>query len=291
MLKLTELIDQLIHVNKIPTLSNIAIMIENSLNEEEPDVKKISAIILDDPPLTGMVLKVANSAAYGARRQIGTVQDAIMRLGLQEIRKMVLKLAMAKYLSDMLNGLIDIKDFWTHSIAVAYSTKFINDRLHISPSDAHSAYVVGLLHDIGRLVTAAYMPEFHQHIRPEDAKTAGVNQIIKLERKHLGLDHSQIGAALLERWGLPLSLVSCIRYHHEPQVSPQMQRQTTMLVHVADRFCRVHNIGDVGEGLDDKTARENLLKLGLHEAEQDKILEEIDQKLKKSQVVLNLSTN
>ena len=74
-----------------------------------------------------------------------------MRLGLQEIRKMVLKLAMAKYLSDMLNGLIDIKDFWTHSIAVAYATKFINDHLKISPSDAHSAYVVGLLHDIGRL--------------------------------------------------------------------------------------------------------------------------------------------
>ena len=60
---------------------------------------------------------------------------------------------------------------------------------------------------LAALVTAAYMPEFHQHIRPEDATKVGENGIILLERENLGLDHSQIGAALLERWGI--AYVAC----------------------------------------------------------------------------------
>ena len=92
-----ELIDILINVRKLPTLSPIALMLMHSLNEEEPDVHRISSIISEDPPTTGMILKLANSAMYGARRTISSVQDAVVRLGFDEIRKLVIDITMVKY--------------------------------------------------------------------------------------------------------------------------------------------------------------------------------------------------
>ena len=82
--------------------------------------------------------------------------------------------------------------------------------------NSNQIYVIGLLHDLGRWVTANYMPEVHQHILAQNNPGAENHDIIAMERKHIGLDHSQIGAALLERWGLPLSLVQGVRFHHEP---------------------------------------------------------------------------
>ena len=68
MLTLSELIDQLLNVRKLPTISNVALILEQSLSQEEPEVQHVSSIISDDPAITSMVLKLANSATYGARR-------------------------------------------------------------------------------------------------------------------------------------------------------------------------------------------------------------------------------
>ena len=81
MLTLKELIDQLLSVRKLPSLSPVVLMLEQSLDQEEPDIQKISQIMSDDPSITSMVLKLANSVIYGGRRTIATVQDAIVRLG------------------------------------------------------------------------------------------------------------------------------------------------------------------------------------------------------------------
>ncbi len=288
MLDLNQLIEQLLKVRKLPTLSSVALMLESSLNEEQPDVQRISSIISDDPPVTSMVLKLANSVVFGARRTIGTVQEAVVRLGFQEIRKMVMSLALIQFLSNRVSGKVDPIKFWQHSISVGVCTEVINELTGVIPENGPQAHVVGLLHDIGRWVSATYMPEVHQHIPGDSENPPRPNYILTLERNRIGLDHTQIGAALLERWGLPLKIVHCVRFHHEPDVSPRQQRKITQLVHLADSICSNARIGDVGEGLGSEIREITWSGLGLTPDLLPEILDALTERTKHSDVLLSI---
>ncbi|MCE5269896.1 HDOD domain-containing protein [bacterium] len=288
MLDLNQLIEQLLKVRKLPTLSSVALLLESSLNEEQPDVQRISSIISDDPPVTSMILKLANSVVFGARRTIGTVQEAVVRLGFQEIRKMVMSLALIQFLSNRVSGKVDPVKFWQHSISVGVCTEVINELTGVIPENGPQAHVVGLLHDIGRWVSATYMPEVHQHIPGDADNPPRPNYILTLERNRIGLDHTQIGAALLERWGLPLKIVHCVRFHHEPDVSPRQQRKITQLVHLADSICNNARIGDVGEGLGSEIRETTWSGLGLTADLLPEILEVLIDRTKHSDVLLSI---
>ncbi len=282
MLTLSELIDQLLNVRKLPTISNVALILEQSLSQEEPEVQRVNSIISDDPAITSMVLKLANSAIYGARRTICTVQEAVMRLGFQEIRKMVMGLALVEYMSDKQFDILDPVEFFRHSIGVATGMEVINSMTGIVQENINQLYVIGLLHDLGRWVSANYLPLIHQNILPEDAS----QDIIKLERKNSGLDHAQIGAALLERWGLPLPIVQGVRFHHEPYASSKAQRKMTRLIYLVDNICMLNRIGEAGEGPGRKIKETTWKQVGLSSDTEEQIVQEIKQKLEQSEVML-----
>lgn len=288
MLTLSELIDQLLNVRKLPTISNVALILEQSLSQEEPEIQHVSSIISDDPAITSMVLKLANSATYGARRTISSVQEAVMRLGFQEIRKMVVALALVEYMSDKQFDILDPLEFFRHSIGVSTGMEVINSMSGIVQENSNQLYVIGLLHDLGRWVSANYMTEVHQHILPED-NPGDVNQdIIELERKNIGLDHAQIGAALLECWGLPLPIVQGVRFHHEPHAAPKAQRTMTRLIYLVDNICLMNRIGDSGEGSARNIKESNWKQVGLSSDTEEQILQEIKLKLEQSEVILSI---
>ncbi|HUU26341.1 MAG TPA: HDOD domain-containing protein [archaeon] len=285
MVILDELINQLLSVKKLPTLSPVAVMLEQSLSQEEPDLQRVSRIISDDPSVTSMVLKSANSVIYGARRTFSTVQEAIVRLGFKEIRKMIFDLSIVKFLIDKTDGLLDPLSFWEHSIGVAHCMEIINEMTLVLTKDGHKIHVVGLLHDIGRWVLANYMPENYQRITHD---VAVKKDIIVLERKRIGLDHAQIGAALLERWGLPMRIVHCVRYHHQPEFSPDEESKITYLMYLADNICRNAKIGNVGEGLFYGFKESSWEHLGLFSEKQEHIVEQVRERIKESALFLSI---
>jgi putative nucleotidyltransferase with HDIG domain len=285
MLTLKELIDQLLSVRKLPSLSPVVLMLEQSLDQEEPDIQKISQIMGDDPSITSMVLKLANSVIYGGRRTIATVQDAIVRLGLKEIRKMVFDLSVVKFLLERPGGLIDPINFWEHSIGVAYCMEVIEEMTHTVTADGSQAHVVGLLHDIGRWISATYLPEIYQKVASGETIK---KDIIYMERDVIGLDHAQIGAAILERWGLPLNIVHCVRFHHEPEFSLRQEHKMVHLTFLADNICRNNRIGDVGEGITANLKEKDWECIDLSGEKEAFILEELKLRLKYSEVLLSI---
>ncbi|MFC1537284.1 HDOD domain-containing protein [Gemmatimonadota bacterium] len=288
MYTLAELIEQLLNVRKLPTISNVALMLEQSLNQEEPDVENVSEIISNDPAVTGQVLKVANSALYGARRTIGTVQEAVMRLGFQEVRKMVMALALIDFLSEARLGLMNPLEFMRHSIGVAAGMQVVNKMTGLLRQDGNKAHVIGLLHDLGRWVSANYMPDVHQQILADDDDGDMKKDIIILEREHIGLDHTQIGAAVLERWGLPLPIVQGVRFHHDPEVSSDTQRKMARVIYLVDNICISNEIGEVGEGPGGDIKESLWKKVGLDPEAEEEIVSQINETLKQSQVLLSI---
>jgi len=288
MYTIKELMDILLNVRRLPTLSPVALMLMQSLNEDEPDVGRISRIISDDPPTTSMILKLANSAMYGARRTILTVQDAVIRLGFKEIHKLVIDISMIKYLSALPEGVLDSVDFWEHSIGVAFCMEEIQDMTNLLENNGSHAHVVGLLHDIGRLITATHMPEVHQQFSENSGEINTGENIIVWEKEIIGLDHAQIGAAVLECWGLPMEIVNGVRFHHQPDISPKPQRKTSYLVCLADSICRKLKLGSVGEGLIGEIKESLWNILGISSDIADEVIARVQEKVKKSDVLLSI---
>ncbi|MBW7996416.1 MAG: HDOD domain-containing protein [Candidatus Glassbacteria bacterium] len=289
MYTLEELIDLLLKVKQLPTLNPVMVMVVKMLNEEEPDVHRISKVLSDDPSMTGMLLKVANSAMYGGRCKIATVQDSVVRLGLKEVRKLVVDISVVNYVAKMPKGRLDPIEYWEHSIAVAICMEEIHQLTRVLDTNGPQSHVVGLLHDIGRLICATHLQEAYRSLPDDPEELGGNDDIVELERESLGIDHSQIGAAVLEHWGIPLKIVNCIRYHHEPDVCPKEQRKETWLLTLSDSICRMMKIGCAGEGALKEIDQELWEKLELSPAIQDEIMKKIRARIKKSEVLLHIS--
>ena len=288
MYTLKELIDILLNVKKLPTLPPIALMLMHSLSEEEPDVQRISRIISDDPPTASMILKLANSAMYGARRTIFSIRDGVVRLGFDEIRKMVIDITIVRYLSTMPKSVLDPVEFWEHSISVAYCMVEIQRITNLLEKNGALCHVVGLLHDIGRLITATHLPEIHQQFSEDIGEIDSPDTVIVWEKEMIGLDHTQIGAAVLDCWGLPMEIIDGVRYHHQPDISPKPQRKASYLVRLADGLCWKLKLGSVGEGPIGEIDESLWNKLGISSDITGEVIERVEEKVKKSEVLLSI---
>lgn len=180
----------------------------------------IAAAIAEDQGLSTRVLAMANSAFYGLQSQVGSVARAVAVLGLREVRGLVLALGMRGLAKRRpLPPGFDLARHLEHQLAVAQAAMALARRgLVMDPNDAFTA---GLLHDLGKLITALY--------RPDDwlaqAALARAEDLPwhEAETRHFGLDHGLIGAMVLRSWNLPDSLTEPVNWHHAPQAAPGPQ--------------------------------------------------------------------
>ncbi len=177
--------------------------------------EELKDIIEAEPNVTLQVLKVSNSAYYGQRSRIQNIERAILLMGIEEIRNICLSICLIdkfnpkkKYAKHF-----DIQDFWLHSLLTAIiASRLAKDKKWLTPEDA---FVLGLLHDIGKTVFAVALPDVFDKL----AGLAGTHSgtlFHEIEIK-AGLSHTLIGSWIATRWGLPPIIASSIEFHHEPE--------------------------------------------------------------------------
>lgn len=166
-----------------------------------------------DPPMVVRILRIANSPFYGMPREIGSLQEAVVLLGLNRVRDMLLGVCFSKILS------VQHKDFnyqlfWRHSMAVAHCTRQLATYTGI---DQDIAFTAGLLHDIGLLVIVLLFPDDFSRIIVEPHSDS-----IETERRIIGFDHVEIGCKAVKHWNLPIAIQEAIEQHESPptQESP-----------------------------------------------------------------------
>jgi putative nucleotidyltransferase with HDIG domain len=205
------------------------------VNNPDATVEQVEAIVEADPGLAGNLLRSANSAYFGFRGEIATVKDAIVRIGMKRIAQLALTSAIAPLARVPLRGYdMPPKGLLRHSTAVAIAVEEVAASTRRKPPEW--AFTAGLLHDVGKIVLGSFLevdaaPIFDlahkEHLSFERA-----------EREVLGIDHAEVGAALLSNWGLPTYLIETVRYHHCPDDYPGGDRLVVDLVHVADHLAR-----------------------------------------------------
>ena len=203
-------------------------------DEGASPLEAIAEAIAEDQGLSTRVLAMANSAYYGLQARVGSVARAVAVLGLREVRGMVLALGMQGLTRrHPLPEEFVFPVYLEHQVSVAVAAMALAQATgSMHPDDAFTA---GLLHDLGKLLTALYRPEDWQA-----QAVLAVSQALawhEAEQRHWGLDHGLIGAMVLGAWNLPETLTEPVNWHHAPQADPTGGKAAA-LVGLADACVR-----------------------------------------------------
>ncbi len=246
-------------VKDLPALPEAVTRVMHLTNDPKAGASDIARALASDQALTARALKLANSAFYGGSRRIGTVSEAVVTLGMRTTRNLVMATGCQEMLERAVSGYaLPRGALWRHSLACATAAQALAVRAGFR--QAEEAFVAGLLHDIGKVVLNTYLKE--QFVRVLLRASAGDVTFNEAEREILGFDHAEAGACLLERWKLPASLVSAVRFHHAPGGAGDSSL-LPRLVHVADAVSLTLGAGLGWDGLAYALDPDALHRLGL----------------------------
>lgn len=221
----------------LPSAPEVAARLIATFGQEDVDIVAVARDIDRDPVMAAKVLQRANSAFFRLLRPVATSRDALMVLGLNKVRALVINTA----LNDCFHavGTLNLDRYWRHSLVAATLARYIAYPLRM---DENLAFTAGLLHGIGELVLHAGLPEAMIQVDREldllDLRRAA------LEQQVLGFCHAEAGAELARRWHFPQRLVDALAQQVAPLEAPQPE-PLAALVHLAVwRACIHGSTGD-----------------------------------------------
>lgn len=186
----------------------------------------IAETISFDQGLTARILSLANSAYYGLQAEVSSVQRAAAVLGLCEIRNIVMTIGVTSLAEKYeVPKQFSLRDYWTHQFLTADQARHISKALGKGVPD--TLFTAGLLHDIGKLITALKRPVDWQ-VMAETAASKGIPDY-KAEDSYWGMDHAVIGALVLKYWDLPAELVEPVNWHHAPKLAGDYRYEAAIL--------------------------------------------------------------
>jgi putative nucleotidyltransferase with HDIG domain len=198
-------------IEDLPTLPSVYFKVNKLLQDEDASIEAVGRIIEIDPAMSTNILRLVNSAFYGARSKSSSVSQAVMILGFQAVKNAIISVSVLDTLSVKTQYRnFSIADYWRHSVSVAVISKHLAQKTRlVSPDDA---FIAGLLHDVGKIIMIKYFKEDFEKILEimEETKCSFVDA----EQKAEGIDHILIGAYLARKWQLPENIVQAIAGHH-----------------------------------------------------------------------------
>ena len=175
--------------------------------------KDLVEVIEKDPIITIKVLKVINSAYYGLTNKITSINQTVIYLGANTLKNLALSFSTVGILPSSNEAGFDIHHYLVSSLVTASMVRLLAARYAPGEADPTDCYIAGLLHDFGKVVFAACMPE--EFSRALALSASDNLPLHKAEAAIIGADHTVVGAMLVKRWQFPKALVECIASHHD----------------------------------------------------------------------------
>ncbi len=227
---------RILAVKDLPTLpgvlQEVAVLVENPNSSTD----QISRAISKDQVLSAKVLKMVNSPIYGFPGRIGSIQHALVLLGFNVVKGIIISTSVFEVMNENMRGL------WEHSLGCALASSAIARA--IGCKDPEEYAVAGLLHDIGKVVAAVQLPD----------SRAAIDALVKekdisyrqAEIEVLGFAHDRINLWLSNYWNLPANLKEGLSYHHRP-MSATLYPKVAQVVHVGNFLARLFGVGNGGD--------------------------------------------
>lgn len=227
----------------LPAMPQVAAKVIELASDPDTSSNQLQQVISDDQAMTGRILKIANSAMYSCSRRIKTLNEAIVMLGFNSIRSLVVTSA-ARNLYNTRKSRTGLKErlLWEHSIGGAIACRLL--AAERAPALAEEAFLAGLMHDIGKLVLNLRVPEkFDQIVQVVYNENQPFHTT---ETELLGFDHAQVGALLVNKWKLSPALEEAILNHHNPEALTA-DNQLLLYLDLGNKMCKKMGIGFIDD--------------------------------------------
>jgi putative nucleotidyltransferase with HDIG domain len=221
-------------IDTLPSMPASCIAIMAELRAEEASIRRVAGLIAGDLGMTAKILQMVNSAFFGLYRRVGDVQDAVMLLGLDAIRALVLSIHVFSAFNTRRMPFFDAEGLWRHSLTVGGYARKIAQLALADRAAATAAFLAGMLHDVGKLVLAVNFSDAYRSLL-EEAVAAPGDRLAR-EREAIGTSHAEIGAYLMGLWGLEPEILTAIAFHHRPMESRVTSFGALTAVHLANGF-------------------------------------------------------
>ena len=256
----------------VATPPHVYIKLKAKLEDPMSSFKEFSSIIGSDPSLAACLLKIVNSPFYGLENEVDSISQALGVVGTEQLTQLVLATSVTAQFSDIPKDLVNMDDFWKHSIACGITAKIIAS-WH-GERNLESYYLAGMLHDIGSLIIYKKFPEAAAKILERCSNNN--ENLFDVELKIFGASHAKVGGELLRGWGLPALLYEPVYFHHRPKKAKD-HLLISKIIHVADCLVDEMELGGSGEVVANPIRPKILQELGFSELPIEKFEEDINE--------------
>jgi HD-like signal output (HDOD) protein len=214
-------------IDKLPSPPAIFDELAGVLTSARPSVDEVTRIVESDPATCAKILQLVNSAYFGRGHSTASIPRAVAELGTEQLRYVALTASVFSSTPAVALPGFSIETIQHSSAKVAQIARSL-----VSGYRGDEAFAAGLLHDVGQIVLAIGMPDAYTDVmrRVHDGE-----EIETVEREVFGASHADVGAGLLQIWGLPSAIVDPVRFHHSPENAPDSTRDIAVAINFADQ--------------------------------------------------------
>jgi putative nucleotidyltransferase with HDIG domain len=230
------------YIARLPSLSTTAAKVLETCNNPQSSPNDLNRVIGMDPVLAGQVLRLTNSAYYSLRHPISSLTRAIIMLGINTVKNLVLSFAILERLRNRQSfRALSAEKFWAHSLSVGVIAKCIAMSRGVSISDQEEFFVCGLLHDLGKIPLNHQFPD--EYFQALDLAKRSRWPLAHAESVVFGIDHGAIGRLIARKWRLSPAFIEALGCHHQPDKSLPEHQKLVFIVALADIFSQLLDIG------------------------------------------------
>ena len=270
-------------VEKMPAFPKSVQQVIHLTSDLNASAKDIVRVIECDPVMTVKILKAINSSFYSLPQKITSVQRAVVHIGLNTIKNLALGVAAMGMLNAHNKANFNTSDFLLHSLTTAALSKMLAERLGLSSTQCSDCFVAGLLHDFGKVVFAEFIADdFKLALEKSKEQQLSLHQT---ELEFIGLNHTQVGKMLAEKWELPDFVCDAIAHHHDLEPSQNALRDC---VFAANQISKQMQYGNGGNPLIEAFPNHIVTRFGLELAAMCEALGDLESVKTEAQSFINL---
>jgi len=228
------------YINNMPSLSTTATKVLQICNTATPSPNDLNRVISLDPILSGKVLQLINSAYYARRSNVTSLTRAIIMVGINTIKNIVLSSAIVKSInSSSVRNAADMNFFWSHSIQVGVTAKLIAREIGISQTEHELYFLAGLMHDLGKVPLIQEFSKIYSQMEKISIKKQ--TDICLIEKALLGFTHCMGGKMIGEKWELGDAITEALIFHHDTRKNNIPKGEIASIIELADIYSNAHN--------------------------------------------------
>lgn len=262
-------VEQLLRgTTQVSSLPDLYYRLDAAIDDPNSSFSAIGRIIAEDTGFCSRLLRIANSALYSFPSRIDTVERAMSIIGTKQLRELALATSVVRLFAGLENSLVSMESFWRHSLCCGAAARVIATLRR--ENNVERFFVLGMLHDVGRLVMYNRIPEQCRQVFAEVERSKRLAWVV--EKELIGFHHGLVGYSLLALWRLPRAQIEAVGLHHNPDGARQFPLEAAV-VHVADIIANALRTGTSGEPRVPALRPQAWERLEVAESQLDTILE------------------